>query len=104
MQSNKNLKPDVLERFLANPEDMFNGSFELWGTSSFVNASGILQWLMENEPNSPLVPRVTKKMVEYMKYCYDNDKEFPWRDTFESSSEEESKQMFVAFYAIQHNG
>jgi hypothetical protein len=99
-----NLKQEVLDRFLADPESMFNGNFDFWGTSSFVNASGILEWLMSNRPHSPLIPRVTKQMLDYMKYCYDNNKEFPWEGTFPPTPQKDSKAQFIEYYNSVVNG
>ena len=96
-----NLKPEILQRFLADPDAMLNGDFAFWGTSSFINSSGIVEHLIKTNPHSPLIPRVTLKMIQYMKYCYDNNKEFPWEGTFPPTPQKSSKEQFIEYYNSQ---
>ena len=96
-----NLNPEILRQFLANPEAMLNADFAMWGTSSFITTSSIVEHLINTNPRYPLIPRLTMKMIQYMKYCYDNDKEFPWEGTFPSTPQKSSKEQFVEFYNSQ---
>jgi len=37
-------------------------------------------------------------MLNYMKWCYDGDKEFPWESTFPADTLELSKEKFIEYY------
>lgn len=97
----QNPNPEMIQRFLADPEAVLNVDFKFWNTDTFINVSDILEHLMKTNPQSPFIPRITLKMVQYMKYCYDNNKEFPWEGTFPSTPQKTSKEQFIEYYNSQ---
>lgn len=99
-----NLNPKILQSFLENPDSLLNGNFSMWETESFINTSGIVEHLISSDPQSPLIPKLTLKMLNYMKYCYDNDKSFPWEETFPATPQKNSREQFADYYNSQMSG